>query len=260
MTRFPFIFFFAAALIMTSCTFTSRKQMSAIEQSEDVVTTRKMTEQERLDAEIDSILGALEAKERREAFLSDSLTRAAEAKAQEKKWYEKDFSIRLICYQYLPDGKRKQGHSEQTYTRIGNTVYLHEVVGNQIRDVIMEYFEGGGRKVRIYNNSALSESFEDDSPTPEKYIVYQFTGAEEGHRILADHPSVKKAEREEDLYGRTPMINTSKTDIYWIDKEYGYIAKKLSYGTIAGKKTPEAIPYIVTYFTDRPSGKDIYHQ
>jgi len=256
MTRFPFIFFFAAALIMTSCTFTSRKQMSAIEQSEDVVTTRKMTEQERLDAEIDSILGALEAKERREAFLSDSLTRAAEAKAQEKKWYEKDFSIRLICYQYLPDGKRKQGHSEQTYTRIGNTVYLHEVVGNQIRDVIMEYFEGGGRKVRIYNN--------------EKYIVYQFTGAEEGHRILADHPSVKKAEREEDLYGRpssvlirieeTPMINTSKTDIYWIDKEYGYIAKKLSYGTIAGKKTPEAIPYIVTYFTDRPSGKDIYHQ
>lgn len=270
MTRFPFIFFFAAALIVTSCTFTSRKHTDAVEQTEDAATTRPLTEQERLDAEIDSILGALEAKERREAFLSDSLTRAAEAKAQEKKWYEKDFSIKLICYQYLPDGKRKQGHSEQTYTRIGNTVYLHEVVGNQIRDVIMEYFEGGGRKVRIYNNSALSESFEDDSPTPEKYIVYQFTGAEEGHRILADHPSVKKAEREEDLYGRpcavvirtaeTPLINSSKTDIYWIDKEYGYIAKKLSYGIIAGKKTPEAIPFVVTFFTDQPSEKDIYHK
>lgn len=270
MTRFPYIFIFAAALLVTSCTFAGRKHTNAIEQTEDSVTARPMTEQERLDAEIDSILGALEAKERREAYLSDSLTRAAKAKALEKKWYEKDFCIKIIRYETQANGKRKSGSEEKTYTRVGNNVYLHDSNRISIRDIVMEYKVEGGRKVRIYENGTLTKSYEDVSPNPEKYLLFQFTSPEEKHPILAGHPSVKNAEKEEILHGRPCAVVTqvkeqlgpqfTNTNIFWIDKEVGYIAKKVSFGTIAGTKTAEICNFEVGYFTMQPTEKDIYHQ
>ena len=263
----------AILLLCISCTFSPKKSHEAASLPETATESgkaRPMTEQERQDAEIDSILGTLEAKERREAFLSDSLTRAAETKAQEKKWYEKDFSIKNNRYETQANGKRKSGSEEKNYTRIGDNVYLHDSNGISIRDIVMEYRAEGGRKVRIYENGALTKSYEDDSPSPEKYLLFQFTSPEEKHPILAGHPAAKNAEKEEILHGRPCAVVTqmkeqlgpqfTNTSIFWIDKEVGHIAKKVSFGTMAGTKTAEISNYEVTYFTDQPTEKDIYRK
>ena len=76
--------------------------------------------------------------------------------------------------------------------------------------------------------------------------------------------------KEEILHGRLCAVVTrveeqlgpqfTNTDIFWIDKEVGYIAKQVSFGTMAGTKTAEISNYEVTYFTDQPTEKDIYRK
>lgn len=263
----------AIFLLCLSCNFTPKKSQEAASTPETVtapVKSRPMTEKERLDAELDSIAAALEAKELREQQVADSLQHAWAQQAAAAKWYERDFSLTLIKYSYNAGGQRKQGEEVKTYTRIGNNVYLHSVLGNETGDVIMEYREGGGRKVRIYDNGVLTKSYEDDSPNPEKYIKHQFNAAEEGHRLLADHPQGGTVEREEALNGRTCQVVVRKvkealsgstiTDTYWIDKEFKYIAKHTKVTVLGGREMASPGTYEVTAFTDHPTEKDIYRK
>ena len=263
----------AILLLCISCNFSPKKSQEAASTPEAVITsanTKPMTEEERLDAELDSIAAALEAKAIRDRQQTDSIQQELARRAAIRKWYEKDFSIKIVRYETQANGKRKSGSEEKTYTRIGNNVYLHDSNGISIRDIVMEYRAEGGRKVRIYENGALTKSYEDDSPSPEKYLLFQFTSPEEKHPILAGHPAAKNAETEEILHGRLCAVVTrveeqlgpqfTNTDIFWIDKEVGYIAKQVSFGTMAGTKTAEISNYEVTYFTDQPTEKDIYRK
>lgn len=101
-------------------------------------------------------------------------------------------------------------------------------------------------------------------------INHQFNAAEEGHRLLADHPQGGTVEREESLHGRPCQVVVRKvkealsgstiTDTYWIDKEFKYITKHTKVTVIGGKEMVSPGTFEVTAFTDHPTEKDIYRK
>ena len=184
-------------------------------------------------------------------------------------WYDHDFALKFTHYQYVGTTRAKSGDFSMYYTRIGNKVYLHKP-GNPAEDSVLEFHDNGTRTFRYYLGGIQMRSNTKEGDA-HKYLHYQFTDVGNTfNEILGHHPDVSRAQSETTISGRpVAVIHTEKDEAiltqkvhtekdYYVDKEYGFLYKTVGNGSGGGMTIKNGCTWEVTYFTDKPTQKDIY--
>lgn len=184
-------------------------------------------------------------------------------------WYDHDFALTFTYHQYVGATRSASNDFTVSYTRIKNKVYLHKY-GQVPEDVVMEYHDDGTRTYRYYLGGiqAKTNRKEGDAHT---YLHKQFTDVGNSfNEILGYHPDISKAQSETTISGRpVAVIHTEKDEQiltqhlhtekdYYVDKQYGFLYKTVGNGSGGGLSIKNGCPWEVTYFTDKPTQKDIH--
>ena len=187
-------------------------------------------------------------------------------------WYDRDFALAFTHHQYALGGARVSSMDFKVYyTRLGDKIYVHKP-GNPAEDVVMEYHGDGTRTYRYYMGGIQMKTNRQEGDA-HAYLYHQFTDVGNTfNEILGYHPSVSRAQKETTISGRpVAVIHTEKDeDIltqhlhtekdYYVDKEYGFLYKTVGSGSGGGMSIKNGCTWEVTYFTDKPSKKDIHLQ
>ena len=191
--------------------------------------------------------------------------------APPEEWYDRDFALKFTHHQYIGATRSASNDFSVYYTRIGNKVYVHRP-GERTLDTVLEFHDDGTRTARRYLLGVLTETNRKEGDA-HKYLHYQFTDVGNTfNEILGYHPDVSRAQSETTISGRpVGIIHTVKDEAiftqnvhtekdYYVDKEYGFLYKTVSNGSGGGMTLKNACTWEVTYFTDKPSQKDIHLQ
>ncbi len=184
-------------------------------------------------------------------------------------WYDHDFALSFTYHQYVGAQHYKAGDFTMYYTRIGNKVYLHKP-GQAAEDSVLEFHEDGTRTFTYYLSGIKMRSNKKEGDA-HKYLRHQFTDVGNCfNAILASHPDISRAQKETTISGRpVAIIHTEKDeDIltqhvhtekdYYVDKEYHFLYKTVGNGSGGGMTIKNGCTWEVTYFTDKPTKKDIH--
>ena len=191
--------------------------------------------------------------------------------APAEEWYDRDFALKFTHHQYVGVARSAANDFSVYYTRIGNKVYVH-MPGERTQDTVLEFHDDGTRTARRYLLGVLVETNRKEGDA-HKYLHYQFTDVGNTfNEILGYHPDVSRAQSETTISGRpvgiihtvkdetilTQTVHTEKD--YYVDKEYGFLYKTVGNGSGGGMTLKNACTWEVTYFTDKPTQKDIHLQ
>ena len=186
-----------------------------------------------------------------------------------EEWYDRDFALSFTHHMYVGATRSPSHDFSMSYTRIGNKVYLHKP-GKVPEDSVLEFHDDGTRTFTYYLGGVQVRSNRQEG-TAHKYLHYQFTDVGNTfNEILGYHPDVSRAQRETTISGRpVAVIHTEKDEAiltqrlhtekdYYVDKEYGFLYKTVGNGSGGGLTIKDGCPWEVTYFTDKPTKKDIH--
>ena len=189
--------------------------------------------------------------------------------APEDEWYDHDFALKFTYHQYVGAVRSASNDFSVYYTRIGNKVYVH-MPGERRQDTVLEFHDDGTRTAKRYLVGVLIETNKKEG-TAHKYLHYQFTDVGNTfNEILGRHPDISKAQSETTISGRrVAVIHTEKDEMiltqklhtekdYYVDKEYGFLYKTVGNGSGGGMTIKNGCTWEVTYFTDKPTQKDIH--
>lgn len=189
--------------------------------------------------------------------------------APEEEWYDRDFALKFTYHQYVGTVRSASNDFSVYYTRIGNKVYVH-MPGERRQDTVLEFHDDGTRTAKRYLVGVLMETNKKEG-TAHKYLHYQFTDVGNTfNEILGRHPDISKAQSETTISGRrVAVIHTEKDEMiltqklhtekdYYVDKEYGFLYKTVGNGSGGGMAIKNGCTWEVTYFTDKPTQKDIH--
>ena len=186
-------------------------------------------------------------------------------------WYDHDFALKFTYHQYVGVTRSAANDFSVYYTRIGNKVYVH-MPGERRQDTVLEFHDDGTRTAKRYLVGVLVETNRKEGDA-HKYLHYQFTDVGNTfNEILGRHPDISRAQSETTISGRrVAVIHTEKDEAiltqkvhtekdYYVDKEYGFLYKTVSNGSGGGMSIKNGCTWEVTYFTDKPTQKDIHLQ
>lgn len=186
-------------------------------------------------------------------------------------WYDHDFALKFTYHQYVGVTRSAANDFSVYYTRIGNKVYVH-MPGERRQDTVLEFHDDGTRTAKRYLVGVLVETNRKEGDA-HKYLHYQFTDVGNTfNEILGRHPDISRAQSETTISGRrVAVIHTEKDEAiltqkvhtekdYYVDKEYGFLYKTVGNGSGGGLTIKNGCPWEVTYFTDKPTQKDIHLQ
>ena len=184
-------------------------------------------------------------------------------------WYDHDFALKFTYHQYVGVTRSAANDFSVYYTRIGNKVYVHRP-GDKRQDTVLEFHDDGTRTAKRYLVGVLVETNRKEGDA-HKYLHYQFTDVGNTfNEILGYHPDISRAQSETTISGRrVAVIHTEKDEQilterlhtekdYYVDKEYGFLYKTVGNGSGGGLTIKNGCPWEVTYFTDKPTQKDVY--
>ena len=184
-------------------------------------------------------------------------------------WYDHDFALKFTYHQYVGVTRSAANDFSVYYTRIGNKVYVHHP-GEKRQDTVLEFHDDGTRTAKRYLLGVLVETNRKEGDA-HKYLHYQFTDVGNTfNEILGYHPDISRAQSETTISGRrVAVIHTEKDEQilterlhsekdYYVDKEYGFLYKTVGNGSGGGLTIKNGCPWEVTYFTDKPTQKDVY--
>ena len=184
-------------------------------------------------------------------------------------WYDHDFALSFTYHQYVGATRAASHDFSISYTRIGNKVYVHKP-GSPAEDTVMEFHDDGMRTYRYYIGGIQARSNRQEGDI-HKYLKYQFTDVGNTfNEILGYHPDISRAQSETTISGRrVAVIHTEKDEQiltqrlhsekdYYVDREYGFLYKTVGNGSGGGLTIKDGCPWEVTYFTDKPTQKDIH--
>ena len=184
-------------------------------------------------------------------------------------WYDHDFALSFTSHMYVGTTRSPSNDFTMYYTRIKNKIYLHKS-GSVPEDVVMEYHDDGTRTYRYYLGGIQAKTNRAEGDA-HKYLHKQFTDIGNSfNEILGYHPDISKAQSETTISGRpVAVIHTEKDEQiltqhlhtekdYYVDKEYGFLYKTVGNGSGGGMTIKNGCTWEVTYFTDKPTQKDIH--
>ena len=151
------------------------------------------------------------------------------------KWYEKDFSMTVMDL---------DGGGTYTFTRKGKKLYIKSEAGGDTRLEDMDILDNGTLRSYVTKN----------------YL----SGTKTDLKVIAGYPSSPDT-RIDTRCGRPCLVitkvteenimgySTRKEDVYYVDKEYGFIYEKLSSASgNVGVNFKNKTHFRVTAFTDTP--------
>ena len=179
-------------------------------------------------------------------------------------WYGKDFSLTATKHLYLtPTKATPEGDAVFKLTRIGNKAWL-KVTTSGITQYSQTFeYEDGVTTAKMYRRGKLVST----SPAPGNSLGMRLSWILTGDDIpVAKKRSAAtvKSTKDGTYLGRPCRIVEETADLagssvnrtVYIDKEYGFIYKMRSTGSISAGRI-DVTPFEITAFTDKPTTKEI---
>ena len=170
------------------------------------------------------------------------------------KWYEKDFSMTVMDL---------DGGGTYTFTRKGKKLYIKSEAGGDTRLEDMDILDNGTLRSYVTKNGTHTRTYTMES-TPEQVLKNYLSGTKTDLKVIAGYPSSPDT-RIDTRCGRPCLVitkvteenimgySTRKEDVYYVDKEYGFIYEKLSSASgNVGVNFKNMTHFRVTAFTDTP--------
>ena len=170
------------------------------------------------------------------------------------KWYEKDFSMTVMDL---------DGGGTYTFTRKGKELYIKSEAGGDTRLENMDILDDGTLRSCVTRNGTHTRTYIMES-TPEQVLKNYLSGTKTDLKVIAGYPSSPDT-RIDTRCGRPCLVitkvteenimgySTRKEDVYYVDKEYGFIYEKLSSASgNVGVNFKNKTHFRVTAFTDTP--------
>lgn len=184
---------------------------------------------------------------------------ADEEPARELKWYEKDFSMTVMDL---------DGGGTYTFTRKGKKLYIKSEAGGDTRLENMDILDDGTLRSCVTRNGTHTRTYTMES-TPEQVLKNYLSGTKTDLKVIAGYPSspdtridtrcgrpclvITKVTEENIMGYSTRKEDVYKEDVYYVDKEYGFIYEKLSSASgNVGVNFKNKTHFRVTAFTDTP--------
>lgn len=174
---------------------------------------------------------------------------------QEGKWYDRDYSITV---------QDLEGNGTYTFTRIGKKMYFTSKAGQDTRIEEFDILDNGTLSAKVTLNGRYVRSYSLDK-TPAEALKLYLGSSKTSMRVIGSYPQPTAASRTGTRCGRPCWIltrvkdenllgyNTHQEEVYYVDKEYGFIYEKLSSASgNVGVSYKDKTRFRVTAFTDRP--------
>lgn len=178
-----------------------------------------------------------------------------EEMARELKWYEKDYSITVVDL---------DENVTYTYTRKGMKMTVEGKGGGKTQKEDMDILEGGTIRSKVYHNGQYIRTYTLER-TPEDVIKLYLNSSKTNLRVIGNYPAPVATSKSDTRCGRPCWVvsriteeallgySTRKEDVYYVDKEYGFIyEKKSSASGNVGVSYKDKSHFRVTAFTDKP--------
>lgn len=178
-----------------------------------------------------------------------------EEPAREIKWYEKDYSITVV------DLDEKVTY---TYTRKGKKMTIEGKGGGKTQKEDMDILDNGTIQGKVYHNGQYIHTYTMER-TPEDVIKLYLNSSKTNLRVIGNYPAPVATSKSDTRCGRPCWVvskvteeallgySTRKEDVYYVDKEYGFIyEKKSSASSNLGVNYKDKSHFLVTSFADNP--------
>ena len=178
-----------------------------------------------------------------------------EEPARELKWYEKDYSITVVDL---------DENVTYTYTRKGKKMTIQGKGGGRTQKEDMDILDNGTIQSKVYHNGQYVRTYTLEK-TPEDVIKLYLNSSKTNLRVIGNYPKPVATSKSDTRCGRPCWVvskvteegllgySTRKEDVYYVDKEYGFIyEKKSSASGNVGVSYKDKSHFRVTAFTDKP--------
>ena len=175
---------------------------------------------------------------------------------QEGKWYDRDYSITV---------QDLEGNGTYTFTRIGKKMYFTSKSGNDTRIEEFDILDNGTLSAKVIRNGKYVRSYTLDK-TPAEALKLYLASDKTSMRVIGSYPQPVATSKSDTRCGRPCWVlyrikdesmlgySTHQEDVYYVDKEYGFIYEKVSSASgNVGVSYKGKTRFRVTAFTDRPS-------
>lgn len=175
--------------------------------------------------------------------------------ARELKWYEKDYSITVMDL---------DENVTYTYTRKGMKMTVEGKGGGKTQREDMEILDNGTIQSKVYHNGRYIRTYTMER-TPEDVIRLYLNSSKTNLRVIGNYPAPVATSKSDTRCGRPCWVvskvteeallgySTRKEDVYYVDKEYGFIYEKNSSASgNVGVSFKDKSHFRVTAFTDKP--------
>lgn len=241
MKKASIILLCVAAIAMVSCGGNSNKKGNRETAEEEV--PQAATASSSVEAE-------------KEAIPEEAAETTAEAEpARELKWYEKDYSITVVDL---------DENVTYTYTRKGKKLTIEGKGGGKSQKEDMDILDDGTVQSKVYHNGQYIRTYTMER-TPEEVIKLYLNSSKTNLRVIGNYPKPVATSMSDTRCGRPCWVvskvteeallgySTRKEDVYYVDKEYGFIyEKKSSASGNVGVSYKDKSHFRVTAFTDKP--------
>lgn len=175
--------------------------------------------------------------------------------ARELKWYEKDYSITVVDL---------DENVTYTYTRKGKKMTIEGKGGGKTQKEDMDILDNGTIQSKVYHNGQYIRTYTMER-TPEDVIKLYLNSSKTNLRVIGNYSTPVATSKSDTRCGRPCWVvskvteeallgySTRKEDVYYVDKEYGFIyEKKSSASGNVGVSFKDKSHFRVTAFTDKP--------
>jgi len=175
--------------------------------------------------------------------------------ARELKWYEKDYAITVVDL---------NENVTYTYTRKGKKMTIEGKGGGKTQKEDMDILDNGTMQSKVYHNGQYVRTYTLEK-TPEDVIKLYLNSSKTNLRVIGNYPKPVATSKSDTRCGRPCWVvskvteeallgySTRKEDVYYVDKEYGFIyEKKSSASGNVGVSYKDKSHFRVTAFTDKP--------
>lgn len=255
------LLFAACVLLLSSCGFSGNRQGEDVAEQQPAEETEKpaLNLDEAKELLKDLLLSVAEGMQKADSTSVDEESIEEEIPEEEPtrelKWYEKDYSITVV------DLDEKVTY---TYTRKGRKMTIEGRGGGKTQKEDMDILEDGTIQSKVYHNGQYVRTYTMER-TPEDIIKLYLNSSKTNLRVIGNYPLPVATSKSDTRCGRPCWVvskvteeallgySTRKEDVYYVDKEYGFIyEKKSSASGNVGVSFKDKSHFRVTAFTDKP--------
>ena len=176
----------------------------------------------------ESIAESIQAEESSEP--DDEEEEEEDTPVQEGKWYDRDYSITV---------QDLEGNGTYTFTRIGKKMYFTSKSGNDTRIEEFDILDNGTLSAKVTRNGKYVRSYTLDK-TPAEALKLYLASDKTSMRVIGSYPQPVAGSKSDTRCGRPCWVlyrikdenllgfSTHQEDVYYVDKEYGFIYEKVS--------------------------------